>query len=258
MQRLIKMSRTSSPADLSIDNEAQDGTPSVRASESAKRINADGLKHSVLLTSGIKTWWVQDLWSPVESFFVRRRVSPNAITCIGLALTFVAGFLIATNHLISGGWMVFIAASFDFLDGRVARATGKQSTAGAFFDSCMDRYMDAAVLMGMAFLFRDSWVLIFVLAAFMGSATTPYIRAKAESLGIKCSGGAMQRPERVLYLGTGTIISGYYECLRYPFEVADWNSAKIPLILAIGFVAFVSNKVAIERFLETFKELQSK
>jgi len=238
------MSKTLLQANSSTENLASDW------------VDGQGLKGSRLLTSNTKTWWVKDVWGPVESFFVRHRISPNTITMIGFALTCLAGLLIAGNHLVLGGWLIFIAGSFDFLDGRVARITGQQTRSGAFLDSAMDRYMDAAVLFGLAYFFRESWVFLLVLAVFLGSFTTSYIRAKAESMGISCSGGQMQRAERILYLGSGCVISGYWECLRYPFEAPGWSSAHWPLILILSFVALVSNKVAIDRFRSTFRHLK--
>jgi len=220
------------------------------------RVDGEGLKHSIYLTGNIKSWWVHEVWGPVEKFFVKTGVHPNTITTIGFVLTCLSASLVAMNNLVVGGWLIFIAASFDFLDGRVARITNQQSRAGAFFDSVMDRYMDSAILFGLAVLFYDSWVIILVFLAFLGSMTTSYIRAKAESIGIKCSGGAMQRPERILYIGTGCVISGYYECLRYPFVSADWKPVHYPLVLALVFVALISNKVALQRFREAFLALK--
>lgn len=247
MRRPIKMSKTSLQEDWNIDPTAE-----------KQRVNSEGFKNSAYLPSNLKSWWVEDLWSPVERLFVRLDISPNTITFIGLSLTTLAGLLIAMDHLLLGGWMVFFAASFDFLDGRVARITHRQSQAGAFLDSVMDRYMDFCILAGMAYFFRDHWALWLCIVALFGAQTTSYVRAKAESLGIKCSGGQMQRPERVMYLGLGCLISGYYECLRYPFEAVHWKSGNWPLVLALVFVAVVSNKVAIQRIRESFQQLKSR
>jgi CDP-diacylglycerol--glycerol-3-phosphate 3-phosphatidyltransferase len=46
------------------------------------------------------------------------------------------------------------------------------------------------------------------LAALFFSALIPYIRAKAESLGIECSVGMAERPERLIILLTGTGLTG--------------------------------------------------
>lgn len=219
-------------------------------------VDGMGLNSSGLVSSEVKTWWVKSVWGGIEGFFLKTGISPNTITFIGLGLTCVAGALIAHGHLILGGWMVFVAGSFDFLDGRIARITGMQGVQGAFLDSVMDRYMDAAVLVGIAFYFSPAWPLWLVFAAMLGAFTTSYIRAKAESLGVSCHSGLMQRPERIIFLGLGCLISGYWEVLRYPFEALGWRSYSWPLVMAVFLVAFFSNLTAIQRFRSVYLDLK--
>ena len=224
-------------------------------SKTNSAVDADKLTDSVFLTRSVKSWWVHEVMHPLESFFVRHKVHPNTLTWIGASLTLLSSVMLAMNWLIFGGWFLFFAASFDFLDGRIARITGQTSKAGGFLDSVMDRYTDAAIFFGLAYLFRDSWVVVLCLLALFGSMTTSYVRAKAESMGLKASGGSMQRPERILYVGTGAALSGYYECLLYPFKPVGWTTQPIFLIAAVAFIAVVSNKVAIDRIRDALKQL---
>lgn len=219
-------------------------------------VDGSGLRSSGLVSSEIKAWWVKSVWGPIELLFLRTGLSPNTITFMGLGLTLLAGVLIAYGHLILGGWMIFVAGSFDFLDGRIARITGQQSLQGSFLDSVMDRYMDAAVLFGIAFYFAPDWQLWLAFAAIVGAFTTSYIRAKAESLGVSCLSGFMQRPERIIFLGLGCLLSGYWEVLRYPFESETWKSSSWPLTTAIFLVALLSNWTAIQRFRSVYLDLK--
>lgn len=228
------------------------------SSSEALQIDAGRLEGSVFLTSGIKDLWVHDIMRPAEDFCARHHITPNQITIIGFALTLLGSICIATNHLVWGGWIIIWGGCCDFLDGRIARRMNLQTQSGAFFDSVLDRYMDATTLFSLAYLFRDSWVGVVVFAAILGSVTTPYIRAKAEALGLKNDGGQMQRPERVTYLGIGSMLSGYYGCLMFPFIKAGESTTPWILIFAVIVVAWNSNKVAIERFRETFFELKAK
>jgi len=227
------------------------------ATAESNRVDSGKLTDSVYLKAGVKNWWVHELWSPLELYFIRKGIKPDTITWIGVALTAVACLLLASNSLIIGGWFLCFAASFDFLDGRVARLTGKTSQSGAFLDSVLDRYMDGMMFFSMAWLFKDSWVSIFCLFAFFGSATTSYVRAKAEAIGLKASGGEMQRAERILYVGAGAVFSGYWECLNYPFRSPGWSSPPYVLIAAILFIAFVSNKVAFGRIHHCLRQLKN-
>lgn len=232
--------------------------PSSQPTLSSPDIDAGRLKGTGFLSDGIKDLWVHDIMRPVEEFCARRRITPNQITWVGFALTLLSALTIATDHLIWGGWLMIWGGCCDFLDGRIARRFNLQSESGAFFDSVLDRYMDSATLFALAYYFRDSWVSLLVFLAILGSATTPYIRAKAESLGLKSDGGQMQRPERIAYLGIGTLLSGFYICLMYPFMPADESSTPWFLILAIGIVAWSSNKVAIQRSRDAYNALKSR
>jgi CDP-diacylglycerol--glycerol-3-phosphate 3-phosphatidyltransferase len=223
--------------------------------ESKAKVDSGKLVHSVFLASNVKSWWVHELMHPLEQYLVRRGIHPNTITWIGVSLTFLACALIAMDVLIIGGWLLFFAASFDFLDGRVARITGKSSAQGAFLDSVLDRYMDSMMFFAVVWLFKDSWMGIVAVLAWFGSMTTSYVRAKAESIGLKASGGEMQRPERILYVGTGATLSGYWECLNYPFRDAAWSAEPYLLMAAVIFIAVVSNKVAISRIRDCLKQL---
>ena len=77
------------------------------------------------------------------------RISPNALTFIGLLINVVAGFLFgyanAENQrrmFVYAGLVIIGAGIFDMVDGRVARATNQVTQFGGFFDSVIDRYSD--------------------------------------------------------------------------------------------------------------------
>lgn len=237
---------------------SQENLSTDHSSSENARVDSDKLTHSVYLTANVKSWWVHEVMHPIESFFVRHQVHPNTITWMGVVFTGLASLLLAFDFLLLGGWFLFFAASFDFLDGRVARITGKVSASGSFLDSVLDRYTDAFLLGAMIWLFRDSWMLMIVVLAFFGTMATPYVRAKAESLGLKASGGEMQRPERVLYIGAGAVLSGYFEYISYPFQPENWTCPPYFLMAAIAFIAVVSNKVAIERSRACIAQLEKK
>ena len=61
---------------------------------------------------------------------------------------------------------------------------------------------------------------ILAYTAFIGSVMVSYLRARSEGLGIECKVGIMTRPERVVAVGIGLIIS-------------EWVSIVILIVLAI-------------------------
>lgn len=222
------------------------------------KIVAGKLVGSRILPTNVKKWWVLEVSGPIEDRLIRWRLSPNQITIIGFVLTGLACWMMAWDQLIVAGLLVFVSGSFDFLDGRVARRTGQVTEAGGFFDSVLDRYMDGFLFLGLALMYLDSAMLYLVLLAWFGTSLTSYVRAKAESMNQECRGGAMQRPERILYIGTGLTLSGFWEYLRYPFLETGFESSRIPLVVAVMFIAVASNFVAAQRIWTVFKSLERK
>ena len=101
---------------------------------------------------------------------------------------------------------MIVANIFDFIDGKVAHITGKQSEFGAFWDSTLDRFSDLALFTGLIWLYsslgREGYVLIATLTLIF-SIMTSYARARAESLIEKCKVGFMERPERIVLFMIG-------------------------------------------------------
>lgn len=219
-------------------------------------VEAGRLSGSRILPENVKRWWVLEVCDPIETRLVRLKLTPNQISFLGLFATALACVMTAFDHLAVGGLLVYVAGSFDFLDGRVARITGQQRVSGGFFDSVLDRYMDALIFLGVLLCFESQWLQALTLLAWFGSSATSYVRAKAESLGQPCKGGAMQRPERILYIGTGLCLAGFWEYLQYPFRPAGWESSRFFLVAVVVFIALASNYVAIQRIWSVFKSLK--
>src|SRR5579872_4241527 len=119
------------------------------------------------------------------------RISPNALTFIGLCINIVAavlfGFARETNYVrmfFYAGLVIIGAGIFDMVDGRVARATNQVTPFGAFFDSVIDRYSDVAVFMGLlvyyASINRYSYIVVTAIVM-TGSVMISYTRARAEN-----------------------------------------------------------------------------
>ena len=128
-------------------------------------------------------------------------ISPNTLTLIGVLINCAAAFALAHNHFVLAGVIMICANIFDFIDGKVAYITGRQSEFGAFWDSTLDRFSDLALFTGLIWLYaelgRNGYVLVATLALIF-SIMTSYARARAESLIDKCKVGFMERPERIV------------------------------------------------------------
>jgi phosphatidylglycerophosphate synthase len=196
------------------------------------------------------------LWAiaPLERGLVRWRVRPNTLTFIGFALSFCAAAFVSHGYFSSGGWLYLFVGIIDIFDGRVARATGRVSRSGAFYDSVVDRYSECAIFVGLIIYYHQSWVMYVILGALVGSLMVSYTRARAEALGAieDAQVGTMQRPERVVLLGVAMAAS--------PFLAAAWEQPVHPdfvvTVVAVLFLAVSANVTAFRRFRAVFEHLR--
>jgi len=133
-------------------------------------------------------------------------IHPNVLTLIGVLINIAAAWALAQDRFVLAGLVMIVANIFDFIDGKVAHITGKQSQFGAFWDSTLDRFSDLALFTGLIWLYsslgREGYVLIATLTLIF-SIMTSYARARAESLVEKCKVGFMERPERIVLFMIG-------------------------------------------------------
>ena len=178
---------------------------------------------------------------PVVGVLARLGVTPNALTVAGFAINVLAGVLIGLNQLLLGGLvMVVVAMPLDALDGSLARATGKQTRFGAFFDSVLDRFAEAALLVGLAAYFMQQGDLLSALVAFaamVGSFMVSYTRARAEGLGLECKVGLFSRLGRVILMAAGLILN-------------------LPVIM-VWLLAVLSLATAIQRIVHVYRTAAS-
>jgi CDP-diacylglycerol--glycerol-3-phosphate 3-phosphatidyltransferase len=230
----------------------------------AWRVRRVGLPHDARIDARrpsrlIPKWLIYYvLWAlaPIERTLVSLRVSPNALTFTGLLVSSGAAALLSKGYFDLGGWAYLLVGILDLFDGRVARATGRASRSGAFYDSVVDRYSECAIFIGMFIYYHLSWVMYVILGALIGSLMVSYTRARAEGLGLadgEASIGLMQRPERVLLLGGSLAIS--------PFVAAAFERPTHPdfvvSVAAILFLALTTNITALRRFWTVFCALRA-
>ena len=111
---------------------------------------------------------------------------------------------VGSGHLVAGIFLLFPTGLPDLFDGPVAKASGRASVRGAFFDSVADRISDAFLFGGVAWYLAAHHHGEMVLLPFAILAVTSlisYQRAKAELLGLSAKGGLMERAERFILLG---------------------------------------------------------
>jgi len=172
---------------------------------------------------------------PLEPIAKKISVSPNILTVIGFLVTTAAAISIPFNIII-GGVLIILGGIFDMLDGIVARTNGKATQFGALLDSTLDRYSDSFIFIGIAWHFFDINNLagvLFTAGSLVGALLISYVRARAEGIGIECSVGLMERPERIVLLAVGCI--------------TGW------LLYIMIALFFFSHATAIQRIIHVYK-----
>ena len=151
---------------------------------------------------------------PGARFLKALKLTPNAVTLLGFAVSVVAAYLVGSGWLLAGGVVFLLGGGLDLMDGALARLTGTESPFGALLDSVFDRLGEAALFVGLAVYglragFGDNYLLFFMtvlLLALIFSQGVSYLRARGEGLGVFTRAGVMTRPERVVLLGIGLLI----------------------------------------------------
>jgi CDP-diacylglycerol--glycerol-3-phosphate 3-phosphatidyltransferase len=146
----------------------------------------------------------------------RTRVTPNALTAAGVTLCLAAAVLVPfeSRDKLLFYWLaaaVFVVGSvLDILDGALARAGGRSTPFGAFFDSTTDRVGEGAMLAAIGLVFAragNDIAVVFTIVAVGGSFLVPYVRAKAEALGLRGDVGLGSRAERVVVITGGLVFA---------------------------------------------------
>ena len=192
--------------------------------------------------------------APWQRGVVKLGITPNMLTFASLVAALGAGVAVAVGHFALGGWLYILCGILDILDGRVARIRDQVTSSGAFFDSVIDRYAELFVFGGLTIFYKDSWVLYAVLLASLGSLMVSYTRARGESLGVtNLNIGVMQRPERLVYLGTSMVFA--------PLVEAAFGHGQLPMyalvVAGVLLLAVSTNMTAVRRVRHTMAILDA-
>ncbi|MBI2909971.1 MAG: CDP-alcohol phosphatidyltransferase family protein [Chloroflexi bacterium] len=172
---------------------------------------------------------------PVARALGRTGITPNVLTILGLLLNVGAAYVIASGHLLWGGFFVLFCGGFDMLDGALARATGRTTRFGALLDSTLDRYSEALLFLGLLIFYLGRPLeTVLISVCLVGSFMVSYVRARAEGLDIECKVGLTGRAERVLILAAGLIFG--------------------QILPALWILAVVANLTALQRLFHVWRE----
>ncbi|MFP5351625.1 MAG: CDP-alcohol phosphatidyltransferase family protein [Actinomycetota bacterium] len=149
---------------------------------------------------------------PVGNVVAKSRLSPNALTGLGLVIQAGSSWAILQGRLLLAAVVALVAAIFDLLDGAVARSQKRESPFGALVDSTSDRLADMLFFLPLMWLYgvspdlpdrENRWIAGLALAALVFSFLVSYVKARAEGLGFDAKVGLAERAERVAIMILG-------------------------------------------------------
>jgi CDP-diacylglycerol--glycerol-3-phosphate 3-phosphatidyltransferase len=183
--------------------------------------------------------------TPVASFALRIGITPNAVTWTGaIAVVASALYFYPKGDFFLGTVIICIFALSDLFDGTMARISQKGSSKwGGFLDSTIDRITDSAILIGVCIFLIDKNdpLAVVVIVTLVTGKLVPYIRAKAESFNIECSGGIAERTERLII----SLVAIGFEGLGVPYvlSIGMW------LLAALGTYTVIQRMLIVKRAL---------
>jgi phosphatidylglycerophosphate synthase len=221
---------------------------------------------------------IYSLLNPFIHLFLKLGITPNMITSFGLILNVLAAIVLIygaekgeryeLSFVAYAGAIILFAGLMDMIDGRLARMGNMAKPSGALYDSVLDRYSESVMFLGICYyLISHDYFLssLFAFIAMIGSIMVSYTRARAEGLGVECSVGIMQRPERILLIGITAILCGVCALFiggDYKISV-DW--LPVPIFETISIFTFplfilaiAANITAIRRLNHAKQELEKR
>ncbi|MBU4215292.1 MAG: CDP-alcohol phosphatidyltransferase family protein [Actinobacteria bacterium] len=172
------------------------------------------------------------LFTPLARLLLRSGVSPDAVTVTGTVVVVVTAlWAFSTGHLFVGALVVGLMALTDSLDGVMARQSGRSGPWGAFLDSTLDRFADAAIFAGLVLWFAGAGdnhlAMVLALACLVLGSIVPYARARAEGVGMTAAVGIAERADRLVVVLVAVALVGL-------------GVAPVVLTVALGLLAVAS------------------
>jgi CDP-diacylglycerol---glycerol-3-phosphate 3-phosphatidyltransferase len=167
------------------------------------------------------------LLTPIATALLRLGVRPDVVTVVGTLGVCVGALWFYPRGEFLVGTLVITAFVFsDNVDGIMARLSDQQGPWGAFLDSVLDRFGDAAIFIGLALWFAgdgdDLRMVALCLACLALGAVVSYAKARAESLGYSADVGIAERADRLVAVLVTTGLVGWFDLPVVVLEVVLW------------------------------------
>lgn len=199
-------------------------------------------------------WWLLPLSRSL------RAVHPDVFTWLALAFALAGGVLFKLSDATTTGLGFLMAAFacvvlngvFDLLDGQVAKLSGRASPRGDFLDHSIDRFSDAAFLVGIGL---SGWVRSGIaVAAVAATLLASYMGTQAQAVGLKRHyGGILGRADRMVLLMAAPLAQWLYTGVaqRPHMHIAGWPTSFLEL--ALLYFAVMGSITTVQRFVASLR-----
>ncbi len=189
--------------------------------------------------------FVGGIIDPIASALDDLGADPNYLSIASFFFAVLAGVFFYFNFLLLAGFMVFLNAVSDVMDGALARHIGMADLRGDFLDHVIDRYADIFIICGIFFGGYAPWQI--GVAAITGVLLTSYLGTQAQAVHVgRYYGGVLGRADRLVVIFIATIANFFY------LDNISW----LPLLGWMLFaIAITSHFTAIQRFIGIWREL---
>lgn len=187
---------------------------------------------------------LQKVLGPIAALLLRLGVSPDAVTFVGtVGVCAGALWFFPQGELITGVLVVTLFVFSDAIDGMMARQLERSGPWGAFLDSSLDRFGDAAIFAGLAWWFthggNDDVTGALALVCLVLSTIVSYVRARAEGLGLRADVGIAERADRLVLT---LVVTGLADIFDAPKAI----TAALAL-LAVASVITIGQRIFLVR-----------
>jgi CDP-diacylglycerol--glycerol-3-phosphate 3-phosphatidyltransferase len=185
------------------------------------------------------------VFTPVARLFLKLGISPDIVTIVGTLGVCAGALLFYPRHEFFWGTLVITAFVFsDTVDGVMARLSGRSGRWGAYLDSTLDRFGDAAIFGGLVLWYAgqgdNAFMAALALACLILGSVVSYAKARAEGLGMTANVGIAERADRLVavLLTTGLVGLGLPEIVL---------TVVLALLAVASLVTVVQRMVTVRR-----------
>lgn len=125
----------------------------------------------------------------ISRLLVKTRVTPNQISLMSFIISIFAALFFRLGdyiYLVIGGIFVHLSSIIDGCDGEVARLKLEETRYGSWFDSVLDRYADAIIILGLILghwtMYNDIMIWNVGFIALIGSFLNSYTAEKYDAI----------------------------------------------------------------------------